>query len=213
TNAGKSTLMTRLTGEDVYCADKLFATLDTKTSDFQLANGQRVLLSDTVGFIDKLPHHLVASFHATLEEVRQARLLLHVVDASEERAVQQLETVHRVLEDELDINDYEELIVFNKIDAVADPVELSILRERYPRHVAVSALTGEGVEGLRQAILDFAERSRCIVELELDAADGRTLAELARVGEVLETEYEGSVARIRVSLPNEALATFERFRR
>ena len=211
TNAGKSTLMTRITGAEVYRADKLFATLDTKTSDFSLPSGRKVLLSDTVGFIDKLPHYLVASFHATLEEVRQARLLLHVVDSSQPNALAQIETVHRVLEEELEIREYEEIVVLNKIDAVEDLVELSILKERCPHHVAVSAKTGEGIDDLIAAITDFDERSRCELDLELAAADGRTLAELSRIGDIIESEYVGDRLRLRVSLPGEAAALFRQY--
>jgi len=211
TNAGKSTLMNRLTGAGVLQADMLFATLDTKTSDFELPNGKRVLLSDTVGFIDKLPHHLVASFHATLEEVRQARLLLHVVDASHPAAEGQIETVHRVLHDELEVDEAEEVIVLNKIDLATEPAALALLRERHPDSIAVSAVTGEGMDELIARIQQFDERSRETLTLMLDAADGKTLAELARLGDVLETHYEGDKVRVAVNLPKEVTPHFRRF--
>ena len=187
TNAGKSTLMNQLTGAGVYEADKLFATLDTKTSDFNLPNGTRVLLSDTVGFIENLPHHLVASFHATLEEVRRARLLLHVVDGSSAAVERQIETVHRVLEKELGLKDQEEIIVFNKSDAVEDPVAFNVLKDRHRDHITLSALTGEGVKDLIAVIEAFDERSRRTLDLLLPASDGKTMAELNRLGQVHST--------------------------
>ena len=211
TNAGKSTLMNRLTGAGVYQADKLFATLDTKTADFDLPSGKRVLLSDTVGFIDNLPHHLVASFHATLEEVRQARLLLHVVDAGQSEVEKQIATVHRVLDEEMDLRDRDEILVFNKIDTITDHVAFGMLKERHPDHVEISAHTGEGIDNLIATVSDFAEKTRAVVDLVVGVGDGKTLAELARYGEVLEQEYEGDDVHMRVSLPKEAVGRFAAF--
>src|SRR5207247_3578679 len=136
TNAGKSTLMNALTGADVYVEDKLFSTLDTRTRQWHLKDWGRVLLSDTVGFIRDLPHHLVASFKATLEEVRQARLLLHVVDASNPHAEEQIQAVVAVLK-ELKIDDKPTLLVLNKVDRVPDRSFLQVLEQHHPRAVAV----------------------------------------------------------------------------
>ena len=211
TNAGKSTLMNRLTGAEVYQADKLFATLDTKTSDFTLPNGKRVLLSDTVGFIENLPHHLVASFHATLEEVRQARLLLHVVDASGPDAERHIATVDRVLRDELGMSDYDQIVVFNKMDRVEDNVSFAILKNRLPDSREVSAKTGEGIDALVAALQEFDERGREILDLELDAADGRTQAQLNKLGDVLAADYQGDRVHLTVSLPKEVAGRFRSF--
>ena len=210
TNAGKSTLMHRLTGADVYQADQLFATLDTKTSHFELPSGKRVLLSDTVGFIENLPHHLVASFHATLEEVRQARLLLHVVDASSPAVVRQIETVRTVL-DQIGVEDREELLVFNKIDAVEDQMELNVLRNRYQHFVEVSALTGRGIEDLVAAILAFDDRNRRVLDLKLGHGDGKVMARLNELGDVMEADYREDAVYVRVNLPLEACGPFEKF--
>ncbi len=208
TNAGKSTLMNQVTGTDVYQADKLFATLDTKTSDLILPNGQTALISDTVGFIENLPHHLVASFHATLEEVRQAKLLLHVVSASEPGVAMKIKTVDDVLQKELGMNDYKQLLVFNKIDAVEDQIEFNALRNKHKNFLEVSAKTGEGIDALLRALVDFDEQSREILELEIDAADGKTQAQLNRLGEILETEYDGNRVLMTVSLPRELAGHF-----
>ena len=213
TNAGKSTLMAKLTGADVYCADQLFATLDTKTSDFELASGKRILLSDTVGFVDKLPHHLVASFHATLEEVRQAKLLLHVVDASSPDVERQIATVQRVLGDELGIKDREEIMVLNKIDRVTDPVDRSILLERHPGAVAVSAVTGAGIDLLLARLQAFDDANRSEIDLRLPVADGRTMAELQKVAEILSLDYGETEVAVRARIPNELAGLFKRFER
>ena len=140
TNAGKSTLMNALTGAGVYVEDKLFSTLDTRTRQWHLKDWGRVLLSDTVGFIRDLPHHLIASFKATLEEARQARLLLHVVDASNPHAEEQIKAVNAVLK-ELGCGDKPTLLVLNKVDRVADPsLSCTCLQSHHPRAVAVSAV-------------------------------------------------------------------------
>src|SRR5437763_4140015 len=137
TNAGKSTLMNALTGAGVYVEDKLFSTLDTRTRQWHLKDWGRVLLSDTVGFIRDLPHHLIASFKATLEEARQARLLLHVVDASSPSAEEHVKAVRQVL-DELGCGDRPTLLVLNKVDRVSDLSFVQVLQQHHPRSVAVS---------------------------------------------------------------------------
>lgn len=211
TNAGKSTLMNRLTGAGVYEADQLFATLDTKTSHFDLPTGRRIMISDTVGFIRNLPHHLVASFHATLEEVRQARLLLHIVDASSPDVMRQIQTVNDVLDDALGLTERDELLVLNKVDLVDDLVALNRLRTAFPDAIEVSAFTGEGIDDLLAAVESFDNTSRQIVHLVLNSGDGRTLSQLSQFGEILETEYEGSQVRLRVNLPVEAVGRFIQF--
>src|SRR5688572_21084833 len=149
TNAGKSTLFNALTRSKVYVEDQLFATLDPTTRVFATAAGARVLLTDTVGFIRKLPSHLVASFRATLEEVTEADLLLHVVDAAETKPQAHIDAVESVLE-EIGALHRPRLLVFNKIDSVEDEVVLMGLRARYPGAMFVSALTREGIQELRE---------------------------------------------------------------
>src|SRR5947209_5737306 len=153
TNAGKSTLMNALTGAGVHVEDKLFSTLETRTRQWHLKDWGRVLVSDTVGFIRELPHHLVASFKATLEETRQARLLLHVVDASSPAAEEQIRAVNQVLK-ELECADKPTLLVLNKIDRIKDRSYLDVLMAQHPRAVAVSAAQGLGLDALREAVIE-----------------------------------------------------------
>jgi GTP-binding protein HflX len=190
TNAGKSTLMNRLTSADVLAADQLFATLDTRTRRWQLPNWGPVLLSDTVGFIRDLPHRLIASFKATLEETRQADLLLHVCDASNPAVLDQISAVFGVLE-ELNIEEKDLILVINKIDADPDRVGVESVLRRYPHSIPVSAVTGEGIERLAAAVSDALSRSFRDVEIETGVGNGRLLAYLAAHGEVLSQSYDG----------------------
>ncbi len=151
TNAGKSTFLNLLTGADVVAEDKLFATLDPTTRSFVLPNKQRVLLTDTVGFLRKLPHTLIESFKATLEEVSEADLLIHIVDLSHPRADEQMEAVDRVTK-ELDAYGKQTLIVFNKIDNLANREGVDSYLKRFSGSVAITARTGEGVNQLVQAL-------------------------------------------------------------
>jgi GTP-binding protein HflX len=148
---GKSTLMNALTGAGVVVEDKLFATLDATTRRLRFPDGRLTLLTDTVGFIRKLPHHLVAAFRSTLQEVVEADLLLHVIDAANPAAMEQIEEVNRVLA-ELRIGDKPRLLLLNKADA-ADEVELLGLKARYEGAVVCSAEHSEGLEGVRGGIL------------------------------------------------------------
>jgi len=147
TNAGKSTMMNLLTGADTYVADKLFATLETKTRKWSLDDGQTLLLSDTVGFVRDLPHRLVASFKATLEEAIGADLLIHVADASHDRVGDEIRAVDDVL-DELGCNRERVLLALNKIDKINDPTIFTLLAGKYPGAIFVSAATGKGAEKL-----------------------------------------------------------------
>jgi GTPase len=200
TNAGKSSLLRALSGTDVFVEDRLFATLDTLTREVDVGEGYRFRLSDTVGFIRKLPHHLVASFRATLEEARAADLLLHVIDASHPMWEEQVEVVERVLEE---MGLYAEqrkrvIHVFNKADLLGDPVSfLAQVRERFPHAVLTSAgLEGRppGVAALRDALRTSAQALRPLARVRVPLADGRLLAELHRETEVLrETHTDGVV--------------------
>ncbi len=188
TNAGKSTLMNRLTGADVLAEDKLFATLDTRTKRWQLPDWGPVLLSDTVGFIRNLPHRLIASFKATLEEARQADLLLHVADASNSAVLEQISAVYDVLE-EIGIEEKDTLLVLNKIDRLGDPRALDPVLYRYPHAIRVSAVSGEGIARLAGGVSDALSRNFLDVDVEMSVSNGRLLAYLADKGEVLSRTY------------------------
>jgi GTP-binding protein HflX len=190
TNAGKSSILKAMSGAaDIFVEDRLFATLDPLTRDVQLGENQKVLLTDTVGFIRKLPHHLVASFRATLEEVGEADLLLHVIDASHPTWEEQRIVVDEVLAD-LGVHDTPVLHVFNKMDRLSAE-DSSALRERManllPNSVFVSAQGGVGLGELREALLTGMRKQRPIVRLRVPAANGKLLAEIHREGDVLES--------------------------
>jgi len=204
TNAGKSTLMRALTGADVPVADQLFSTLDTRTRQWRLGGGVKVLLSDTVGFIRHLPHHLVASFRATLEEARQARLLLHVVDASSPRMEEQIASVNEVLAD-IGCDRKAILLVLNKVDRLSDPLTWQLLHHRYPQAILVSARTGFGLEELREAVRNRLAHEMLEAEIEAPASNGRVLAWLHRHGEVHRQEILDDRIRIWCHLPAHAL--------
>jgi len=188
TNAGKSTLLNRLTGAVEYAADLLFATLDTRTRQWRLSDGRTVLLSDTVGFLSRLPHHLVASFHATLEETLHADLLLHIADASHPDAAVQIRAVDGVL-GELSQGIRDMVLVFNKIDDVDDPIELSWLRsEREEDSLFLSAKTGEGVEDLDRLVQQRIDLRSARVQVFVPLADGRTIARMREAGVVFSEE-------------------------
>jgi GTP-binding protein HflX len=200
TNAGKSTLLNALTGSDVFTKDLLFATLDTRTRRWQLPGWGPVLLSDTVGFIRDLPHHLIASFRATLVEARQANLLLHVADASNPAVLAQVAAAYKVLE-ELDIQQKDMLLVLNKIDALPDRIRVDGLLSRYPNAIAISARSGQGMAGLAAAVSAALSRSFLDIDVEMGVDNGRMLAYLAAHGEVLSKTFHDSrvVVHCRIS--------------
>ena len=179
TNAGKSTLLNALTGADELAEDKLFATLDTRTRRWRLPGWGPVLLSDTVGFLRDLPHRLIASFKATLEETRQADLLLHVADASSPLVDVQIAAVRGVLE-ELGVDEKDTLLVLNKVDAVPDLVTRDRILAHYPHALGISARSGAGLAELAQAVSDALGRGFRDVDVETDPGNGRLLAWLGR---------------------------------
>lgn len=188
TNAGKSTLMNAVTGAEVLAADRLFATLDTRTRRWTLPNWGTVLLSDTVGFVRDLPHHLVASFRSTLEEARRADLLLHVVDASHPEAEEQIRTVNQVL-DEIGVNRDNMLLVLNKIDAVAERSLVDVLRAHHSETVTISAGKRIGIDNLVQEVAARLGEGYIHAEIETDVGNGRLLSYLAAHGEVVDRTY------------------------
>ena len=200
TNAGKSTLLNLLTGAGVLTEDKLFATLDPTTRSFTLPNKQRLLLTDTVGFLRKLPHTLIESFKATLEEVNEADLLIHVVDLSHSRLDENIEAVDIVIK-ELGAYGKQTLVVLNKIDVLKNQELVPIYLEKFPGSVAISARTGCGTEelvlALQNALSSWRLRSRYRVSL----SESALIAEIHRVGHVLELKYEGDFAVIIAHVP------------
>ena len=210
TNAGKSTLLNKLTGSDVHVEDKLFATLDPTTRRLRLPTNQNALLSDTVGFIRKLPHQLVESFKATLEEVVEADLLLHVVDVSSESVADQIASVNEVLK-EIGADDKPTLMVFNKIDQLPERNgNLHWLRV-YPHAVCVSAKTGEGLDELQAELGIMLRPVRTCLELQVPASDGATLARIRALGQVDEERYEGDTVHLKARIPEHAREEFARF--
>jgi GTP-binding protein HflX len=200
TNAGKSTLLNLLTGADVVAEDKLFATLDPTTRALTLPNKQRVLLTDTVGFLRKLPHTLIESFKATLEEVSEADLLIHVVDLSHPRVDEHIEAVDTVIK-ELGAFGKQTLMVFNKIDALQNDQLIEAYVHRFPGSVAISARKGTNVSELVQALQDELGAWRLRSRFRVPMSEGALIAEIHRVGHVLELKYEGEDAIIVAHTP------------
>lgn len=197
TNAGKSTLLNRLSGAGVLVEDRLFATLDATTRRLQLPGGEAVLLSDTVGFVRKLPHQLVESFKSTLRVAADADLLVHVVDGAGPDPASHMDAVREVLA-EIGAGDVPELICFNKADAAPD--EVARLQRRHDGSVAISAVTGDGVEALLEAVADRIRAASRVVDLRIPFERGDVLAEVHREGEVLDesTDADGMVVRARL---------------
>ncbi len=188
TNAGKSTLMNRLTDAGVFVEDKLFATLDTKTSLCELGNGKKVILSDTVGFIKKLPHHLITSFEATLEEVKWADFLLHVVDASSPDVIEQVTAVNNVLK-ELDCEKKPIIMVLNKADVLKDSSIITFFKSKYDNTVTISALTGQDIEILKREMVNFADMGSTEIKLECGVSNGKLLAYIYENSRVLKRTF------------------------
>lgn len=202
TNAGKSSILRALSGEhEIVVEDRLFATLDTLTREVDVGEGLRARVTDTVGFIRKLPHHLVASFRATLEEAREADLLLHVIDASHPEWEKQAVVVAQVLA-ELDMEDLEIWPVFNKIDAVPDARAFAAhVVAEFPQAVMTTTVRTDGVAALRAALRARLRSGAPESVVTLSATQGARIAELYRVGEVLEREDREDRVRVRVRLP------------
>src|SRR6185437_15612470 len=211
TNAGKSTLLNQLTGADVLAENKLFATLDPTTRRLRLPTNQNVLLTDTVGFIRKLPHGLVEAFKATLEEVVQADLLLHVVDVSHPQANEQVQSVDAVLK-EIGAEGKPTLMVFNKTDLLNGSCEvLNRFLERYPHGVAISAENGEGVPTLLAELGSQIRPLREFVELAVPHEQAGVIARLHEVAQVVERRYSGKKARFKARIPPHYHREFERY--
>jgi GTPase len=210
TNAGKSTLLNQLTGAKVLVEDKLFATLDPTTRRLKLPTNQNVLLTDTVGFIKKLPHGLVEAFKATLEEVVQADLLLHVVDISHPQAEEQIDAVNTVLM-EIGAAEKPVLMVFNKIDQGNGSGTLNRLREKFSNAVAISAKTGEGIAPLLAELGTQLRPVREFLDLRVPQEKAAVIARIHAVGQIVESRYSGKNARFKVRIPPHLHAEFAAF--
>ncbi len=208
TNAGKSTLLNRLTNAGVLADDQLFATLDPTTRQIQLPNHQLCLLTDTVGFIRKLPHHLVESFKATLEEVNEADLLLHVIDASQPRVDEQIDAVEAVLR-ELGAQNKPVLAVFNKTDLDKGRNQAIRLADRFRHSTAISAATGEGTTALCQTIADLLRDRVAHLHLKIPAGEGKTIAALHANGKVLAQKVRGKHLHIEAIVSASHAATLD----
>jgi GTP-binding protein HflX len=209
TNAGKSTLLNRLTKSEVLVEDRLFATVDPTTRRLDLPGGERVLVSDTVGFVRKLPHQLVEAFRSTLEEVAEADLLVNVVDAAAPDPEAQMEAVRTVLA-EIGAERVPELVAFNKADVAG--TEAKRLLDRHPGSVLVSARTGDGGDDLLAAVGERLQALSRVVELAVPYQRGDVVAALHRHGEVVSEEHGAHATRLRVRLRAADVARFGDFR-
>jgi GTP-binding protein HflX len=200
TNVGKSTLLNWFTNAGVLVEDRLFATLDSTVRMVELSASQRILLSDTVGFIRKLPHQLVASFKSTLEEAATADLLLHVVDVSHPLFEEQITVVNETLE-EIGAGGKPTIMVFNKIDRLTDRTILQYLGDTYPKSVFVSAWRGMNLSGLRDAILTEINDRLAEYEVTLTQQQHHLVSRIHDIGEVLDTKYTGARIKVRFRAP------------
>ena len=203
TNAGKSTLLNLLTGADVLTEDRLFSTVDPTVRRAILPDGRFVLLSDTVGFVRRLPHQLVQAFHSTLQEVREADLLVHLVDATDPDPDGQIAAVREVLA-EIEAEHVPELLVFNKVDA-ADAIAINRLVNIHPEAVPISALKGTGIEALLERIGAMLNSDRVPVRLEIPYSRGDLLAELHRIAEVIVEKHDEAGTVMEARVPRSAL--------
>ncbi|TVP58886.1 MAG: GTPase HflX [Gemmatimonadales bacterium] len=208
TNAGKSSILRALSGSDIFVEDRLFATLDSATRQIDVGQGYQLLLTDTVGFIRKLPHHLVASFRSTLEEAREADLLLHVIDLAHPEWEEQMRVVEGVLED-LELDGAPQLLTFNKVDRLPHAEE-EALKDRIRTFeqrpaVFVSAVEEGGLQPLLDALLARARARFPRVTVELPAAEGEWLAALHREGEVIDVTPNGQRISVRARVPHDLL--------
>ncbi len=209
TNAGKSTLLNKITDADVFVEDRLFATLDTRTKRWTLERGLEVLLSDTIGFVKNLPHHLVASFRATLEETVLADLLLHVIDVSNPDVIRQIDSVKIVL-DEIGCSSKPVLEVLNKVDVLDNIGRLEMLQTLYPDAVTVSARTGIGLEQLTDIVLEKFTGRQILIQVKSSTADGKIHSFLRANAVILEQQYYDGYVLIDAKLGQNQLTALKR---
>lgn len=214
TNAGKSTLMNRLTNADVYVEDKLFATLDTTTRKYTLPNNQEVLFVDTVGFIRKLPHLLVAAFKSTLEEAVCADIIMHVIDASHPNAFEQAETTLQVIK-ELQAHETPIVCVLNKIDSIDTPLKNEVLQKlklTFNRACSISALANEGIPELEQELIHQLQYRRVRLSVRIPQKDYHMLAEAIREGTIFSQEYDENDVLVDLEIPTISLYRFNQYK-
>lgn len=210
TNAGKSSLINALTNADVLSADKLFATLESTTRKLELEEGREIVLTDTIGFIRKLPHTLVESFKSTLDEINSANLILHVIDSSSLELDQQVETVEEVLE-EIHADRVPRLEVYNKIDALTSE-ELDHLKRLHPQAVFVSALTGEGLDELKERISCMSASRDEVLDLLIPYERGELVSLAHKRMRIISEEHTNEGTKLRVYMPHELMHSFENYR-
>lgn len=210
TNAGKSTLLNAMTDAGIFVEDKLFATLDTTTRQFVLSNNQKILLIDTVGFIRKLPHLLVAAFKSTLEEAVQADILLHLVDVSHPMAEEQAATTFQVLE-ELGAKDKHVIMVLNKADKLEDQSKINRLRILYPKTVVISALNKTGLDDLQHAMIEELKKLRSLVHLRIPQSDFAVVSEVERLGLIHERDYDENDVLLKAEISHELAARLKKY--
>ena len=209
TNTGKSTLLNKLTNADAYVEDKLFATLDTQTKKWTPVSGVEILLSDTVGFVRKLPHQLVASFKATLEEAVYADLLLHIIDAANPDAMKQIESVEKVLA-EIGCGEKPTLKVFNKVDAVKKISDLEMLQTLFPDAICISAKTGFGLEQLAEIAAAKYKGGKITVQVRISQSNGKAQSYLRACGTILKETYSDDSVIIEAVLGQNQLSGLKR---
>lgn len=209
TNAGKSTLLNALTDANVLVEDQLFATLDSTVRRLELPDNQQVVIADTVGFVRRLPHHLVEAFRSTLAEAAESDLLIHLVDGTDEEPAGQIEAVAEVLE-EIDASTIPQLLVINKVDALED-VEVKRLRNLWPDAVLISAKTGDGLNELLAAVAEALSRGLVTLSLTVPYDRGDVVAAAHRLGEVIEEKHDEAGTILDVRLPERATAQFSGF--
>jgi GTP-binding protein HflX len=197
TNAGKSTLLNLLTDADVLAEDKLFATLDSVTRSLELAKNKNILISDTVGFIRKLPHHLIESFKSTLSVVRDADLILHVIDITHPFFEDHINIVDETLKD-LNVNDKTVVKIFNKIDLLEDKNRIEFVRNRYPNSLMVSAARGINIKKLREILLENFEKNFTEMIFNAPIENSKSIAQVYELADVLDIKYEDDKVNIRV---------------
>jgi len=208
TNSGKSTLLNHLSQADVYVADQLFATLDPTTRRVELPSGNQILITDTVGFIQKLPTELVAAFRATLEEITEADLLLHMVDITHVNAIAQAEVVHQTLA-EIEADHIPVLPVLNKIDKLSDPTKARKILEFYPDAVAISALRGDGIGDLLGRINENLFSNMIPITVQLPYKQGGLISAFHEYGQADEISHVHGGIVIRGRLPGRLIAQFK----
>ncbi len=210
TNAGKSTLLNALTDAGVFVEDKLFATLDTTTRKYHLSNNQEVLLTDTVGFIRKLPHLLVAAFRSTLEEAVHADFMLHLVDVSNPLAFEQAETTMEVLK-ELGADEKRIITVLNKIDKVENPALINSLRVKFPKNVRISALQRRGFDDLEKLMIKEISSLRKLATLRIPQSEYAVVSEIMQNSRVIHTDYEENDVVLRAEIPTPLYCKYQKY--